>query len=51
MNEQKAYHGEKIGEGNFGSYGHYTQVCTCFDSLYHLLKKLGAVGTAESLKS
>ncbi|KAI4112858.1 MAG: hypothetical protein LQ338_008262 [Usnochroma carphineum] len=26
VNEQKSYHGEKIGEGDFGSYGHYTQV-------------------------
>ncbi|KAL8922473.1 MAG: hypothetical protein Q9208_005195 [Pyrenodesmia sp. 3 TL-2023] len=26
VNEVKNYHGEKIGEGNFGSYGHYTQV-------------------------
>ncbi|KAL8682678.1 MAG: hypothetical protein Q9186_001274 [Xanthomendoza sp. 1 TL-2023] len=25
MNEKKDYHGEKIGEGNFGAYGHYTQ--------------------------
>ncbi|KAH6662784.1 CAP domain-containing protein [Halenospora varia] len=25
-NERANYHGEKIGEGNFGSYGHYTQV-------------------------
>ena len=25
------YHGEKIGEGNFESYGHYTQVCVFFD--------------------
>lgn len=27
VNEVKNYHGEKIGEGDFGSYGHYTQVC------------------------
>ena len=27
MNEDKDYHGEKIGEGNFEAYGHYTQVC------------------------
>ncbi len=26
VDECKSYHGEKIGEGNFGSYGHYTQV-------------------------
>ncbi|KAH8656593.1 CAP domain-containing protein [Tricladium varicosporioides] len=26
VDEKKNYHGEKIGEGNFGSYGHYTQV-------------------------
>ncbi|KAM0798239.1 CAP domain-containing protein [Usnea florida] len=26
VDERKAYHGEKIGEGNFESYGHYTQV-------------------------
>ena len=26
MNEKSNYHGEKIGEGDFGSYGHYTQV-------------------------
>ncbi|KAL8711725.1 MAG: hypothetical protein Q9220_003896 [cf. Caloplaca sp. 1 TL-2023] len=25
VNEKKDYHGEKIGEGNFMSYGHYTQ--------------------------
>ncbi|KAL9069617.1 MAG: hypothetical protein Q9161_005416 [Pseudevernia consocians] len=25
VNERKVYHGEKIGEGNFESYGHYTQ--------------------------
>ncbi|KAL8996387.1 MAG: hypothetical protein Q9169_004078 [Polycauliona sp. 2 TL-2023] len=25
LNEKKNYHGEKIGEGDFGSYGHYTQ--------------------------
>ena len=28
VNEQKDYHGEKIGEGNFEAYGHYTQVCS-----------------------
>ncbi|KAI4255026.1 MAG: hypothetical protein LQ352_002771 [Teloschistes flavicans] len=26
VNEKQNYHGEKIGEGDFGSYGHYTQV-------------------------
>ncbi|KAL8690836.1 MAG: hypothetical protein Q9218_003816 [Villophora microphyllina] len=26
VNEKGNYHGEKIGEGDFGSYGHYTQV-------------------------
>ncbi|KAI4175602.1 MAG: hypothetical protein LQ343_001593 [Gyalolechia ehrenbergii] len=25
VDEKKNYHGQKIGEGNFGSYGHYTQ--------------------------
>ncbi|KAI1849129.1 hypothetical protein JX265_013143 [Neoarthrinium moseri] len=25
MNEAKDYHGEPIGQGNFGKYGHYTQ--------------------------
>ena len=25
------YHGEKIGQGNFESYGHYTQVCAFFN--------------------
>ncbi|OIW31636.1 PR-1-like protein [Coniochaeta ligniaria NRRL 30616] len=25
MNEAAKYHGEKIGEGNFAAYGHYTQ--------------------------
>ncbi|KAB5536030.1 CAP domain-containing protein [Coniochaeta sp. 2T2.1] len=25
MNEAAKYHGEKIGEGDFGSFGHYTQ--------------------------
>ena len=26
VNERKDYHGEKVGEGNFAGYGHYTQV-------------------------
>ncbi|KAL9594971.1 MAG: hypothetical protein Q9219_006727 [cf. Caloplaca sp. 3 TL-2023] len=26
VNEKGNYHGERIGEGDFGSYGHYTQV-------------------------
>jgi uncharacterized protein YkwD len=26
VNERENYHGENIGDGNFGSYGHYTQV-------------------------
>ncbi|KAI4106015.1 MAG: hypothetical protein L6R37_002378 [Teloschistes peruensis] len=26
VDEKKNYHGEKIGQGDFGSYGHYTQV-------------------------
>lgn len=26
VDEKQNYHGEKIGEGNFGSYGHFTQV-------------------------
>jgi uncharacterized protein YkwD len=26
VNEKKDYHGEKIGEGQFAKYGHYTQV-------------------------
>lgn len=30
VNEKKNYHGEKIGEGNFGAYGHFTQVCFFF---------------------
>jgi hypothetical protein len=25
--EKPNYHGENIADGNFGSYGHYTQVC------------------------
>lgn len=25
LSESKNYHGEKIGEGNFGSYGHYSE--------------------------
>ncbi|KAI4232451.1 MAG: hypothetical protein LQ349_005002 [Xanthoria aureola] len=25
VDEKQNYHGEKIGEGNFGSYGHFTQ--------------------------
>lgn len=29
VDERKAYHGERIGEGDFESYGHYTQVCVC----------------------
>lgn len=27
VTEGFAYYGEKIGEGKFESYGHYTQVC------------------------
>ena len=27
MNEAAKYHGEKIGEGDFGSYGHYSELC------------------------
>ena len=27
VDEKKNYSGQKIGEGDFGSYGHYTQVC------------------------
>lgn len=27
LNEKPNYHGEKIPDGDFGSYGHYTQVC------------------------
>ncbi|KAL8644987.1 MAG: hypothetical protein Q9210_006961 [Variospora velana] len=27
IGEKKDYRGEKIGQGNFASYGHYTQVC------------------------
>ncbi len=27
MDERRVYHGERIGEGNFEAYGHYTQVC------------------------
>ena len=26
MSEKNNYNGERIGEGNFGSYGHYTQI-------------------------
>lgn len=26
MNEAKDYHGEPIGQGNFGSYGHYSKI-------------------------
>ncbi|CAO1601034.1 hypothetical protein XANCAGTX0491_004702 [Xanthoria calcicola] len=26
VNEKKNYHGEKIGEGDFGAYGHFTQM-------------------------
>lgn len=26
--EKPNYHGENIPDGNFGSYGHYTQVCS-----------------------
>ncbi|KAL8839529.1 MAG: hypothetical protein Q9176_004390 [Flavoplaca citrina] len=40
MNEKKNYHGEKIGEGNFGSYGHYTQ------AIWPSTKRLG-VGMAR----
>lgn len=27
LNEAPNYHGENIPDGDFGSYGHYTQVC------------------------
>lgn len=26
MDEAKNYHGEPIGQGNFGSYGHYSKI-------------------------
>lgn len=25
LDEEKNYHGEPIGQGNFGSYGHYSK--------------------------
>ncbi|KAL8852000.1 MAG: hypothetical protein Q9221_003105 [Calogaya cf. arnoldii] len=40
LNEKKNYHGEKIGEGNFASYGHYTQC------IWPTTKRLG-VGMAK----
>jgi hypothetical protein len=30
VNEKPNYHGEKIAEGDFSGYGHYTQVCFLF---------------------
>lgn len=27
LDEKPNYNGQKIPDGNFGSYGHYTQVC------------------------
>lgn len=34
--EKPNYHGEKIADGNFGSYGHYTQVSLDASMLNHL---------------
>jgi len=28
VDEKRNYHGKKIGEGDLGSFGHYTQVCS-----------------------
>lgn len=42
MNESKDYHGEKIGEGNFEAYGHYTQVCAFFDFFSCFGKDIGS---------
>ena len=30
INEGKNYHGQKIGEGNFGDYGHYSKISLLF---------------------
>lgn len=40
INEKKDYHGEKIGEGDFEKYGHYTQC---------VWKKTTRVGMAQAL--
>ncbi|KAI2638971.1 glycoside hydrolase family 128 protein [Hypomontagnella submonticulosa] len=43
LSEEKNYHGEPIGQGNFGSYGHYTQC------MWKSTTKLG-VGSAKDAK-
>ncbi|KAL7624220.1 hypothetical protein AAE478_005779 [Parahypoxylon ruwenzoriense] len=43
IGEEKNYHGEPIGQGNFGSYGHYTQC------MWKSTTKLG-VGSAKDAK-
>ena len=34
INESNNYHGEKIGEGDFGSFGHYSELLALDDSLF-----------------
>ncbi|KAI1452488.1 glycoside hydrolase family 128 protein [Annulohypoxylon moriforme] len=43
IDEEKNYHGEPIGQGNFGSYGHYTQC------MWKSTTKLG-MGSAKDAK-
>ncbi|KAI1409883.1 glycoside hydrolase family 128 protein [Hypoxylon sp. FL1857] len=43
LDEEKNYHGEPIGQGNFGSYGHYTQC------MWKSTTKLG-MGSAKDAK-
>lgn len=42
INESKNYHGEKIGEGNFGSYGHYSKLHRALKENDYLLTRYQA---------
>ncbi|TPX17762.1 uncharacterized protein E0L32_002863 [Thyridium curvatum] len=41
MNEASKYHGEKIGEGNFADFGHYTQC------MWHSTTKVGMASATD----
>lgn len=44
VDEKKNYHGEPIGQGNFGSYGHYTQVIWPETTRFGMASAKGANG-------
>lgn len=44
VNEGPNYHGEPIGQGNFGSYGHYTQVIWPETTRFGMASAKGANG-------